>query len=275
MLTACDRPSPPRPEPASPPPKASQAPAAETPFFVGRWAASVDACADRAWVIDRQGLETPGETDCRFKSVSRTSTGYEAQAECTAEAPAAPYALKFAYAQSARALLIEGGPFADVGLVRCEAPLKPPEPGTPGGLADDRTPVSEAPFTPTSAQGAANVVQTYFALVEQRKFADAYRLWSDGGRATGEATAEAFAGSFSRYSELHGQVGAPGRIEGAAGSLYVEVPVTTYGRTSGGQAEYRTGKAVLRRVNDVPGSTPEQRAWHIQSMPLKPAPPPP
>src|SRR3546814_16454023 len=40
-----------------------------------------------------------------------------------------------------------------------EAPLNPPAPGERGGLADDKTPVSEAPFTKTSAQGAAKVVQ--------------------------------------------------------------------------------------------------------------------
>src|SRR3546814_7057522 len=51
-----------------------------------------------------------------------------------------------------------------------EAPLNPPAPGERGGLADDKTPVSEAPFTETSAQGAANVVQIYYALLEAKKY---------------------------------------------------------------------------------------------------------
>jgi hypothetical protein len=33
---------------------------------------------------------------------------------------------------------------------------------------------------------------------------------------------------------------------------------------------HRSGKAVLRRVNDVPGSTPEQRRWRIERIELKP-----
>src|SRR4051794_37277800 len=44
------------------------------------------------------------------------------------------------------------------------ARVEPRDPGTPGGLPDDRTPLSEAPFTPQSAPGGGDVVQTYFAL---------------------------------------------------------------------------------------------------------------
>lgn len=60
------------------------------------------------------------------------------------------------------------------------APVEPPAPGTPGGLPDDRTPLDERPFTADSAQGAANVVQTYYALVESGKVAEAAKLRTDG-----------------------------------------------------------------------------------------------
>ncbi|QAY77810.1 hypothetical protein [Sphingosinicella sp. BN140058] len=150
-------------------------------------------------------------------------------------------------------------------------PVEPPAPGTPGGLPDDRTPVSEAPFTETSAQGAANVVQTYFAMIEGGKYGDAWRLWSDGGKASG-MTRDAFAASFAKYAEYHAQIGAPGAIEGAAGSLYVEVPVVVYGRLKSGAEVHMNGPVTLRRVNDVDGSTAEQRKWHIASTALKPRP---
>src|SRR6185312_11985810 len=101
-------------------------------------------------------------------------------------------------------------------------PVEPAPPGTPGGLPDDRTPVSEAPFSETSAQGAANVLQTYYALIEAHHYREAWRLWGDGGRASGMSAA-GFAASFERYANYRAQIGAPGRIEGAAGSLYVEV----------------------------------------------------
>lgn len=149
-------------------------------------------------------------------------------------------------------------------------PVAPRAPGTPGALPDDRSPVSEAPFTPTSAQGAADVVQTYFALVESGRYAQARALWSDGGRASGMDEA-AFATSFADYESYHALVGAPGAIEGAAGSLYVTVPVQVYGRRKDGREVHALGEAILRRVNNVPGSSAEQRLWRIAKLNLSPA----
>jgi hypothetical protein len=157
------------------------------------------------------------------------------------------------------------------------APVSPPAPGTPGGLPDDRTPISEAPFTPTSAQGsaqgAANVVQTYYALLGEHRYDDAWKLWTQGGQGSG-FSAEAFAASFAQYESYNANIGAPGQIEGAAGSLFVSVPVVIYGRRKSGEEVHEIGEATLRRVNDVPGSTPEQRAWHIFKIDLKPSPGP-
>ncbi len=138
-------------------------------------------------------------------------------------------------------------------------PVEPPAPGTPGGLPDDRTPISEAPFTPESAQGAANVVQSFYAYLSSGRTAEAAKLMRDA--APPDVTA---------YSSYDAQVGAPGEIDGAAGSLFVEVPLVIYGRLKTGQEVHQSGKAVLRRTNDVPGSTPEQRAWRIERIELKP-----
>jgi len=154
---------------------------------------------------------------------------------------------------------------------RTEAAVEPAASGAPGGLADDRTPVSEAPFTETSAQGAANVVQTYYALIESGKYADAWRLWADGGRASG-MSAEAFAASFGKYRDYHAQIGAPGRIEGAAGSAYVEIPVQPYGRLQSGEEFHMAGPLRLKRCNDVPGCTEEQRKWRIVESGIRPRP---
>ncbi len=83
---------------------------------------------------------------------------------------------------------------------------------------------------------------------------------------------QAFARSFDRYAQYDAQVGAPGEIEGAAGSLYVEVPVVVYGRLKSGEEVHMNGPVTLRRVNDVPGSTVEQRRWHISASGVKPRP---
>ena len=147
-----------------------------------------------------------------------------------------------------------------------EAPLEPPAPAEPGGLPDDPTPVSEAPFAETSAQGAANVVQTYYALLEAGRYGEARRLRSEGA---GTSPAD-FAARFRGYREVHALIGAPGRIEGAAGSLFVDVPVQVYGRRANGEPFSSRGTMTLRRVNDVPGSTAEQRRWHISRSDLDP-----
>jgi hypothetical protein len=147
--------------------------------------------------------------------------------------------------------------------------VEPPAPGQPGGLPDDRTPISEAPFLPTSPQGAANVAQTYYALIGEGRYADAWALWSGGGQASGLDRA-AFVASFAPYASYHAQVGGPSDSEGAAGSIFVQVPVVIYGRLKTGAELHRSGVVTLRRVNDVPGSSAEQRRWHISRIDLKP-----
>lgn len=138
------------------------------------------------------------------------------------------------------------------------APVEPPAPGTPGGLPDDRTPLDERPFTPESAQGAANVLQTYYALVESGKVAEAAKLRADGR-----------APDLKPFARLHAQTGGPGPIEGAAGSLFVEVPVVLYGRYATGGEYHASGKATLRRSNDTPGATTEQLRWRIDKIEVR------
>jgi hypothetical protein len=145
------------------------------------------------------------------------------------------------------------------------------KPGEPGGLPDDRTAVAEGPIDPKSAQGAGQVLQRFSGLLEQRHFAEAYRLWSDDGRASG-LTETQFNAAYDKYAELHSEVGAPGETEGAAGSIYVEIPFRLYGKLKTGEPFNQLGTVTLRRVNDVPGSTAEQRQWHIYRSDVQPRP---
>lgn len=155
--------------------------------------------------------------------------------------------------------------------VRAEAmalmePLNPPAPGTPGGLPADPGPVEEGAIDPESAQGAAQVVQGYYALLEEKRFADAQDLWNPTG-AIGAQDDARFEARFRGFGEIHANIGAPSDPEGAAGSLYVTVPVQVYGRIAAtGKPFYTLRTVTLRRVNDVPGSTPEQRRWHIEQI---------
>ncbi|MFB0873993.1 MULTISPECIES: hypothetical protein [unclassified Sphingobium] len=155
--------------------------------------------------------------------------------------------------------------------VRAEAlalmePLTPPEPGTPGGLPVDPAPLEEGAIDPDSAQGAAQVVQGYYGLLEEKRFEDAQDLWNPTS-AIGAQDDARFAARFRGFSEIHANIGAPSDPEGAAGSSYVTVPVQVYGRIAAtGKPFYALRQVTLRRVNDVPGSTAEQRRWHIEGI---------
>lgn len=130
LLAACERQAeaPPAPASAEPPPApaATPAPPAEAAaFYVGRWAAKPELCADGAWVITERGIDTAGEVSCRFEAPPAGPGPIEVDAICTAEGPPKRWRLRLAYAQSAQALLVENGPFADIGLIRCPAPAQP------------------------------------------------------------------------------------------------------------------------------------------------------
>ena len=131
-------------------------------------------------------------------------------------------------------------------------PVARPEPAPKESLP-------ESPSGPTSAHGAATVVETYYALIEARQYAEALKLRWDGD----SIGLNRFAANFEPYSEYRATVGAPSEIQGAAGSLFVEVPVQLYGRMKDGKPVGSVGNITLRRVNEVPGSTPEQRRWRI------------
>lgn len=154
--------------------------------------------------------------------------------------------------------------------VMTEAPaLIPPAPGEVGGLPDDRTPIAEGEINPKGPQGAASVLEQWGQAMERREFAAAWALSSTASYARQQGEA-AFTQFWSKYSEIHVLIGAPGMMEGAAGSSFVEVPVQIYGRTVDGKTFNLRGPAVLHRVNDVDGATPEQLQWRIESTDLKP-----
>jgi hypothetical protein len=119
--------------------------------------------------------------------------------------------------------------------------------------------LAEPKTSPTSAQGAATVVETYYALIEAGKYREALALRENAD----SMTAAKFAAGFAKYGEYHATVGAPSEIQGAAGSLYVEVPVQLYGRMKDGKPFGSAGTITLRRANDVPGATAAQRRWRI------------
>ena len=130
----------------------------------------------------------------------------------------------------------------------------PPIP-PPGTGPDARTPFGapRPPIDPKSAEAAGQVVRQFGALIEQNRLDEAAKLWSNADAAA------TFTRKLKVPTRLH--IGEPGDAEGAAGSLYISVPVVFTGDTF-----RRRATVILRRVNDVPGSTDEERHWHIERI---------
>jgi hypothetical protein len=127
------------------------------------------------------------------------------------------------------------------------------------------TPVEESIGDATEAVA---VVRAYYRAIDERRYRDAYRLWGSEGAASGKSM-EQFEAGFSNTVAAELEVGAPGPIEGAAGSRYVEVPVMIRARLRDGTRQEFSGTYTLRR-SVVDGATAEQRAWRMYSAKVRP-----
>lgn len=142
-----------------------------------------------------------------------------------------------------------------------ELGLEPPE-----QIAFDEgaAPVA-VPADEPNPQEAVAVVRDYYAAINGGAFARAYALWSDGGRASGQSPQQ-FADGFANTMGVSVQIGAPGPVQGAPGSRFIEVPVSLIaGQREGGERHFE-GTYILRRT--AVDSAAGQRVWRISSATL-------
>jgi hypothetical protein len=139
-------------------------------------------------------------------------------------------------------------------------PVNAPQTITPTNAA--------APVSSAQQRGGepspAGFIARYAALLQARNFGEAYKLLDPSMNMTEKQFEERLAG----YKTVHVDVGQIGPVEGAAGSLYDTVQLTLRGEKNDGAPYRPSGPVTLRRVNDVPGSTAEQRQWRIYKMDL-------
>lgn len=118
-LAACSRAPEPQPDPeaakqigeAQALPNTLPPPVEGTPRYVGRWAVAQDDCRDPPWEFQAAQLTTQGEVGCSFDTVNMTSTGYTIAATCHAEGETTQHTLQISFAESARAMMLTGGPW--------------------------------------------------------------------------------------------------------------------------------------------------------------------
>ena len=111
------------------------------------------------------------------------------------------------------------------------------------------------------------LVRDYYAAINARDYASAYRLWSENGAASHQ-TAQQFANGFADTTQVRVQVGDPGDEDAGAGQRYIEIPVTVTATHADGSQHRYIGSYVLHRTV-VDGASAEQRAWRINSAKLR------
>lgn len=121
--------------------------------------------------------------------------------------------------------------------------------------------------SPGEAEQAADTVRLYYDAINARDYPVAYAQWGDDGAASGKPYADFVRGFADTASVRVSAREQP--VEGGAGSLYATVPVTVDAVLADGRRQHFVGEYVVRRVNDVDGSSTEQRRWHLQSAKLK------
>ena len=146
--------------------------------------------------------------------------------------------------------------------------------GMPDGIGGQAIPPApgDSPPAPVANDGpgpdeAVAVVRAYYDAINGGNYGRAYALWSDGGKASGQSPQQ-FADGFDDTAEVSVEVMTPGRIDPAAGSRYIEVPIALSATRDDGSTHKYVGAYTLRRAV-VDGATEEQRAWRIASADIR------
>lgn len=155
---------------------------------------------------------------------------------------------------AALALAACGGQNDDEALVTSgesgptEAPALPPVPVGP----------SPEELAQLESRDCRTVADAYLGAIRRHAFAFAALVWDDP--VIDDARLAAL---FDGYASPAVEIADVGQ-EGAAGSLYCTVTGTLTDAGDLAQPPVE-GELVLRRVNDIPGATPDQLRWTLQS----------
>lgn len=135
------------------------------------------------------------------------------------------------------------------------------------GDSPDQSPVPTSPADGPGADEAVAVIRDYYDAINAGAHDQAYGLWSDHGKASGQSPVQ-FADGFDGTVRVSVEVMAPGRIDLTAGSRYIEVPIALSATHRDGSTQKYVGAYTLRRTV-VDGASAEQRAWRITSADIR------
>ena len=129
----------------------------------------------------------------------------------------------------------------------------------------DLTPPVLTPEAERTETGARSVLLSFARAIELREYDQAWAMLTP--QAQQKWSKARFNGLFESLRDI--SVAVPeGTMEGAAGSSYYTSDAEITASDADGRPVRLEGPIVLRRVNDVPGSSAEERRWHIDRVEL-------
>jgi hypothetical protein len=102
------------------------------------------------------------------------------------------------------------------------------------------------------------LLASFYDAVNAKEFERAYRYWE-----TPPGTLQDFARGYAETASVRLIVEPPTRVEGAAGSLYAEVPAVLVARQRDGGERVFAGCYMTRRSNLRPSDIPKEEVWRI------------
>lgn len=109
-----------------------------------------------------------------------------------------------------------------------------------------------------------SLLSSYYAAINNKEYKNAYDFWQ-----TPTDTLENFTKGYTETEKVRFIIGSP-TIEGAAGSLYAQVPTVLIATMKTGKKQMFSGCYTLRKSNLHPPDIPKEDTWHIYRANLKP-----
>lgn len=116
---------------------------------------------------------------------------------------------------------------------------------------------------PRSGAAAKAAIERYYSALNARDYSTAWQIWGPDGAP--KQTYDDFVKGFAQTRRATVIAGTPGAVEGAAGSIYISVPVTVDTQLTDGRTQRFSGRYMLRQRN-----IETSQGWHIASASLKP-----
>ena len=112
-------------------------------------------------------------------------------------------------------------------------------------------------------ESPVDLLASYYNAINRKEYQRAYNYWE-----TTPSNYNQFASGFADTAHVQLIVQPPTTISGAAGSLYVEVPVVLVANHHSGNIRTYAGCFVTRKSNLVPPDAPVIDVWHLYQAQL-------